>query len=170
MSFKMAGILAFRLAVRAHVPERQDAGHLERHLVRVDVVVGAVVQLHLEVHHRIPRHWAASRRLLDAALHRRDILARDHATDDLVHELEPRAARPWRDADPAVAALAAAAGLFLVLPLALSLPPDRLAIGDPRLRGNGLHAELSRHPAFDEPATPLAQPADHGRVQRRVSL
>ncbi len=59
------------------------------------------------------------RRLEHPALDGRDVLSRDHAADDLIHELHPRATRQRRDADPAVAVLPAAAGLLLVLPLPL---------------------------------------------------
>ena len=44
-----------------------DAGHLERHLVAVHIVVGAVEAFGLEVHHRIARHDPALGRLLNAA-------------------------------------------------------------------------------------------------------
>src|SRR2546426_860060 len=122
-----------RPAVRTHVSKREDASHLERHFVRVHVVIGPVVQLHLEVDDRIASHGTARRGFLDAALHRRDVLPRDDAAHDLVQELEPRSPRHGRDPDPAVAVLAPAARLFLVLPLPLRPRLEGLAVGDLRL-------------------------------------
>src|SRR5207247_1249014 len=92
------------------------------------------------------------------------------ATADLVHELAPGAPGQRCDANPAVAVLAAAAGLLLVLPLALALPPERLAIGDSRLRSHGVHAVLPGQPAHDDLEMPLAQPADQRLLQLRVVL
>src|SRR5207244_8293122 len=71
---------------------------------------------------------------------------------------------------PAIAVLAATAGLLLVLPLAFRLPPERLAIGDARLCGNGVHAVFPRQPAHDDLALALAQPADQRLLQLGVVL
>src|SRR5207237_1093660 len=61
---------------------------LEGHLARVHVVVRAVHQLHLHVHHRIAREHTVLERFLHALLHRPDVFAGDRAAHDvvLVHE------------------------------------------------------------------------------------
>ena len=67
-------------------------GVLERHVGRVDGVVLAVVALDPHVDDGEAVHAAGGHRLLDALLHRRDVVARDRAADDRVDELEARAA------------------------------------------------------------------------------
>ena len=86
-------------------------------------MVLAVVELHLEVDHRVAREEALQARLLDALLDRRDEVLGDRAAEDVVDELEVRAARERLHADPAVAELAVAAGLLLVAPVGLGRGP-----------------------------------------------
>src|SRR5678810_135975 len=117
-----------RLALRRDRFEREDAGHLERHFVRVDGVVRAVEHLDLEVHQRIPGDDAAYGRLLDSPVDRRNVLSRNRATDDLVDELIARPARQRGETHPAIAELTAAPGLFLVASLPFSLSFERLAV------------------------------------------
>src|SRR5207245_3937197 len=99
------------------------------------------------VHDRVSRHGPARRRLLDTALHGRDVLPRNHAAHDLVHELQARPAGKWGDPDPAVAVLAAAPRLLLVLALPFSFSLERLAVRDLRLTALGVHADLAGQPA-----------------------
>jgi hypothetical protein len=63
-----------RMRLLGRVLERHRAGDLERHLVRVDVVVAAVPQADLHVHHRVAGHDAAFAGLADALLDRLDEL------------------------------------------------------------------------------------------------
>jgi hypothetical protein len=72
---------------RSDGAEGEDAGHLERHLVGVDGVVGAVEELDLEVDERISREHASRRRLLDALVHRGAEIRGNHAADDAVDEV-----------------------------------------------------------------------------------
>ncbi len=68
----------------------QRAGDFERHLRRVDGVVGAVVEADPDVLDRIAGHDSLVHRLDDTLLDRRDEAVRDHAALDRVHELEAR--------------------------------------------------------------------------------
>ena len=52
-------------------------------------MVGTVVELELEVYDGIAGHRSLVRGLEHAALDGRDVLARDHTADDLIHELHP---------------------------------------------------------------------------------
>ena len=66
--------------------------------------------------------------LAHAFLDRRDELAGDRAADDVVDELEARAARQRLDAQVHLAELAGAAGLLLVAVVAFGRTRDRLAV------------------------------------------
>ena len=101
--------------------EGQTAGHLERHFVRVDVVIAAVVDGDFEVDHRIAGEITARRRLHDALFDRGYELARNGAAEDLVGELEAAAARQRLHPDLAVAELAVAAALLLVASVGFGL-------------------------------------------------
>src|SRR6478609_7387516 len=76
-----------RIRLREGVLDGHRAGDLERHLGRVDVVVRAVEQGHLDVHDGEAGVDARGERLADALVDRLDVLARDRAADDLVDEL-----------------------------------------------------------------------------------
>src|SRR5437667_9524747 len=88
----------------------------------------AVVALRLDVHGRVAGEDTVLHRLLDAPLHRRDILPRDGAADDGVLELVSAAALHRRELHPAVAELPAPAGLLLVPPVLLDSTLDRLLV------------------------------------------
>ena len=95
-------------------------------------MVRAVEDRDAEVDHRKAGEIAAHARFLNALFHRRNELARDRAAEDVVDELEVRAARQRLDLDLAVAELAVAAGLLLVAAVRLGRRLDRLAIRDAR--------------------------------------
>ena len=82
-------------------------------------------------------------------LHRGDIVLGNGAAENLVGELELRAARERFHLDPAIAELAVAAGLLLVPPLDVGKSANGLAIGN--------FGRLQR----DIHAIPLLQPADY---------
>src|SRR5207237_4538754 len=98
-----------------------------------DVVILAVEQLDLEVHHGTAGQDAAECGLLDAAVHRRNELSRNRAADDLVGESVPGAAWPRHHPDPAVPELATPTALLLVLAFPFGAAFDGLAVGDLRL-------------------------------------
>src|SRR2546425_13291265 len=130
----------------------------------------AVVPLNFEVQGAIAANRAVRQPLLASALDRRDVLPRDPPAYDLVHELEPRPPRQWRDPDPAVAVLAAAARLLLVFALPLGTRLERLAVRDLRLPDHGMHAELAGQPSDDDLEVALPQPADQRLPQLAVEL
>src|SRR6266545_183301 len=132
-----------RVRLRGAVLEADRAGDLERHLGGVDVVEAAVEDLDLDVDHRIAREHAALHGLLDALVDRVDELLRDRAADRLVLEHEARARLLRDEAQPAVAILAAAAGLADVAPLGVHLLRDGLAVGDLGLAHVRLDLELA---------------------------
>src|SRR6185436_2293768 len=112
-------------ALRDRVLVGERAGDLERHLRGVDVVVLAVVELHLEVDHRVAGDEALHPRLLNALLDRGDEVLRDGAPEDVVHEREVAAAGEGLHADLAITELAVSARLLLVPPMPLRRALDR---------------------------------------------
>ena len=108
---------------------------LERHVAGVDGVVLAVVRLDCHVDHREPVDASFRHGVLDAGLHRRDVVARDRATDDCIDELKAAAAWQWADLQAHHCELAVTAALLL-----------QLSFGT-RLAGNGFavrHADIRR--------------------------
>src|SRR2546421_480784 len=91
--------------------QRHRTCDLERDLARVDLVVRAVDQRGPDVDERIAGEHAALGGLLDALVHRRDVLARDLPPHDLVDELVAAAGPRRLEVDDRVAVLTAAAGL-----------------------------------------------------------
>src|SRR5262245_27415182 len=85
--------------------QRDRAGDLERHLGRVDLVVGPVAEARAYVDQRLPGAHAGLHGLLDALVDRGDELARDLAADDLVDELVPAALAGGLEVDVDVAEL-----------------------------------------------------------------
>src|SRR5204863_663798 len=122
-----------RVGLAEGVLDGHGAGDLERHLRRVHLVVGAVEERRLDVHHREPGIDPRVEGLADAGVDRLDVLARDRAADDLVDELVARALLLWLEADDRVAVLALAAGLADETAVALGGAPDGFAVGDLRL-------------------------------------
>ena len=129
-------------------------------------MVGAVVALGLEVHQRIAGHHPALRGLLDPAVHRGDVLVRDHAA----HDRCPRTRSPLPRGSGARRTQQSPywprpPRLLLVLALAFRLALDRLAVGHPRPRQLRVHAELPRQPAEDGLEVPLAHAVDERLAQ-----
>src|SRR5690606_5793286 len=122
----------------------------------VHLVVRAVEQRDLDVDHGIAGQHAAAELLLDALVHRRDVLARNHAADDLVLEQVALARLLRLDLDPDVAELAAATALADEAAFLLHGLADRLAIGDLRLADVGLDLELALHAVDDDLEVQLA--------------
>src|SRR5262245_43651577 len=119
------GLQQDRSGVHEHLLQTHRGGDLERHVGRVHVVVGAVVEGDLHVHHGVAREDPLLHAIAHALLDRGDEVARDGPAEDVVDELEATAARHGLDADPGVPVLAAAAGLLLVFALALGTPLHR---------------------------------------------
>ena len=88
-----------------------------------------VVKDRAEIHHREARQIAALGGGADALLHRRNVVLGNGAAEDIVHELESRAARQRLHAHAADAELAVAAGLLLVLAFGVGFGAYGLAVG-----------------------------------------
>ena len=86
-STAMTGSSRMRLGLLGRFLERHGAGDLERHLRAVDLVVRTEGEAGAHVDERVARDDTALHRLLDTGVDRGDVLARDHATLDLVDEL-----------------------------------------------------------------------------------
>src|SRR5207247_5410918 len=100
---------------------------------------------------------AVLHRLLDPLVDRGTEALRDHAADDLVHELVADAFLDRLEDDRGVAVLPAAAGLLLVLALGAGLGADRLQVRDARLVQVDLDAETALPPVDRNLAGYLAQ-------------
>src|SRR6266568_4227099 len=148
--------------------EPDRSGDLERHLGRVDLVVAAVGDLDLEVHHREARQDAALHGLDDALLDGADELLRDRAPDDDVLEFEALARLLRDEAQPAVTVLALAAGLADVAALRLHRLGDGLAVGHLRLADVRLHLELAEHAVYQDLEVELAHAAHDGLARLLV--
>ena len=84
----------------------------------IDRMVRPVVAFRGEVLERVPGQDTLRSRLLDSALHRREVLGRYHSTFDLALELESLPSRERFQANPAIAELSAATALLLESALA----------------------------------------------------
>ena len=114
-------------------------GELERHFGRIDVVIRAVVNGTLEIDHRKAREKAVGGRFHDSLFHRGNEIARNGAAENFIGEFELAAAREGLQANPAIAELAVAAGLFLVPALDFGPATNGFAIRN--LRRVQLHVD-----------------------------
>src|SRR5580704_14990382 len=151
------GPRAAKAFLEAHRPR-----DLERHLVRVDIVVRAVECGHFHIDDGIAGNHAGLYGLLNALVHRRDELARYRAADDAVDELIALARRQRLELEPDVAVLAAAAGLAHELALGLDRAANGLAVGDLRLADVGVDLELALHAVDDDLEVQLAHAGNDG--------
>src|SRR5690606_8020930 len=151
-----------RIALGARLAPAHDRGHLERVLARIHLVIRAEMQRRLHVHHRVAELDAALHRLLQALLHGRDVLARNHAALDGVHELEALARLLGLELDHHVAVLTAPAGLLDVLVFLIDRLANGLAVGDLRLADVRLDVELALHAVDDDLEVQLAHAGDDG--------
>ncbi len=117
-------------------------------------------------------------RLLDPLVHRRPEALRDHAADDLVHELVARVAVERLEPDLAVAELAAPAGLLLVAAVTPRLLADRLEVRHARRVEVDLDAEAPLEPVDRDLDVHLREAGEQllaglrvaAHLQRRVLL
>src|SRR5262249_44721633 len=117
-----------RLGLQHRILERFAGSQLEGEFRGVYVVIRAVVNRDLEIDHGKAGQVAVGGGFDDAFLDRGDVVLRDRAAENLVGELEIRPARQWLHADPAIAELPVAAGLFLVPALYVGFAPNGFAI------------------------------------------
>ena len=130
-------------------------------LGRVDLVVAAVRELHLDVDDGITRQHAARERLAHAPLDGRHELARHGAAHGVILEDDAAALR-GRDVEHDVAVLAAPARLPNVLALGGGTPAHGLAVGDLRPAHVGLDLELAHEAVDDDLEVQLAHAGDEG--------
>src|SRR5207248_1950749 len=127
------------------------AGNLERHFAGVDVVVRAVNQLGLHVHHWITRQHAALESFAHTLLGRLDELARDRSAHDFVLEDKAFALFCRLDVDDDVTVLTLTARLANELAFYfLDSFPNRLAISHLRAADVRIDLELPLHPVDDD--------------------
>src|SRR5579864_7985551 len=151
-----------RLALLHAILGRHRAGDGEGHLGGVHLVVGAVDQCGLDVHHRIAGQDAAVEGLDDPLLHGAVVFLGNRAAHDLVDELETLAHLVGFDVDLGMPVLPATTRLPDEAADAVRLALDRLAIGDLRLAHVGVDRELAQHPVDDDLQVQLAHPGDDG--------
>src|SRR6056297_3664755 len=156
------GLEQYRARLGRAFLEGHRTGDLERHLARVDVVIGTVVERDPAVHHRITGDHAVLHLLPDALVDRRDVLLRHHAADDGIDELVTLARLTRLDLDVDVTVLAAAAGLADELAFLLDRTADGLPVGHLGLSHVGFHLELALHAVDDDLEVQLAHAGDDG--------
>src|SRR5581483_248446 len=142
--------------------EGHGTGDLECHFARVHLVVAAVVERRLNVHHFVAGKNAAFERLANALIHGLDVFLGHDAANDVVHELVAFARGLRLEANLYVTVLAATAGLTNELAFGFGGPADGLAIGDLRLAHVGLDGELAHHAVNDDFQVQLTHAADDG--------
>src|SRR5262249_36919514 len=108
--------------------ESDTAGHLEREFVGIHVVVAAVVESDLKIHHGISGEIAARRGFDDPLFDSGNEVLGNGASEDIVDELKLLAALERLHLDLAVAVLAMAAGLLLVASLYVGSSADSFPI------------------------------------------
>ena len=150
--------------------EAHGCRDLERHLARIDLVIAAVGQRHLDVDDRIAGEDTRLRRFLHALFHGGDVLARDRRTLQLVLEDKARARLRGLDLEPHVTVLAATARLTHEPPLRLGLLTDGFAVGDLRLADIGVDLELAQQAVDDDLEVELAHAVDQRLVGLRIDI
>ena len=134
---------------------------LERELGGVDVVVGTVEQCHSNVLDGVAGQHAKLHSVLDARIHRRDVLLGDAATGDGVDELVARPRGQRLDLDDDLGVLARSTGLLLVRVLGLlHLAAQRLAVRHLGLADVRLDLELPAHAVDHHLEVKLAHAGD----------
>ena len=125
----MIGSSSTGLAFSTAFLKSHRRGDLERHIRRIDVMIGAIVKRRFDIDHWITGEVAARHRFSNPLLHRRDIIPRDRAADDLVDEFKPAAMGQRFDFDPSIAKLAMSAGLFFLPSLGAGAAANGFFIG-----------------------------------------
>ncbi len=124
---------------------------------------GTVEQRHADTLERVAGEDTELHGLLATGVDRGDVLLRNAATGDLVHELVALAGLDRLDRDLDLRELAGATGLLLVRVVdALDGLADRLAVRDLRLADVGLDLELTLHTVDQHLEVQLAHTRDDG--------
>src|SRR5690606_30556013 len=133
-------------------------------------MVLAVIDRDAHIDDREARDRAFGQHLPDPFLDGRDVLARNRATDDLVRELEARAARQRLDPEAHLAELTGPAGLLPVAMVPFGAAGHGLAVCDLWRTRRELEPELVRDALEHEPQVQLPHAAQHGLVRLRIVL
>src|SRR5438874_3015691 len=67
--------------------ERHRSRDLERHFVRINIVITAIVERDFHVHDRVASHHSTFERFLNSLVNRLDVLLGDGAANDVIDEL-----------------------------------------------------------------------------------
>src|SRR5690606_37800371 len=157
-----------RVGFTGRLLEGHGTGDLEGELRGVHVVVGAVLEGHLDADQRVSSEDTELGGLLATSVYRRDVLPRDTTASDVVDELVARAVtvtvdRKRFEVDDHATVLAGATRLLLVGVLdAFVLAANRLAVGHLGLTDVGLDLELFAHPVDEHLEVQLAHTGDDG--------
>ena len=150
--------------------EGHRSGNLECHFGRVDVVVLPVLEAHAKIDDRITGQESLLARVLNALLHRGNVLARNRAAKDLVDEFEVAAARQRLHRDLAIGELSVSARLLLVTAVRLRRLRDRLAIRNFRRMEDHVDAVLLLQLLHDDLDVELPLSADLKLLGHFVAL
>src|SRR4051812_12378127 len=162
-----------RIGLACGLLVRDRPGDLERHLRGVDVVVRAVEQDRADTHCRVAGEHTDLHGVLDAGVHRGDVLAGDAATADGVLELVRRLGGHLHglERDLHLGELAGATRLLLVrVVVLLDRLLDRLAVRHLRLADVRLDLELPLHAVDEDVEVELAHALDDGLAGLLVLL
>src|SRR5215217_2012461 len=145
--------------------ESHTAGDFERHFRGVNIVVRAVNQRGLDADNRVTGQDAVVQCILDTGVNRRDVLAGNAATGDLVLELVQLALggvhRLDRDLD--LCELTRTTGLLLVrVVVAFDGALDGFAVSNLGLAHVGFDLELAAHAVHQDVQVELAHAGDDG--------
>src|SRR5215510_10011067 len=108
--------------------ETEGPGDLERHVRRVYIVIGTVIEPHAYIDHRISGDNASGHRFLDPLLDRRNIVSWNGAANNLINEFKTLALGERFYLNPGIAVLASSAGLFFQSSLGTGTDPDGLLV------------------------------------------
>ncbi len=126
-----------RLRLEDALLERLLGSDLERHFIRVDVVIAAVVQRDLHIDDWISCYRSCIECLANSLIDRREEVARHRATNDPVAELEIRIGQ-WLDLKEDMTVLTRTSGLLLMLVLGVGFASSWF-------RGTQLGEDRRRH-------------------------
>ena len=133
-------------------------------------MIGTVEHFDAHVIDRVAGENAARQRFLDTLVDRLDEFARNRAADGLVLELVARAWRKREQPNPAVAELAAAAGLALEQAMTLGRLGEGFLVSNLRLADARFDPELALESVNDNLKVQLAHAGDHHLAGLLVGL
>ncbi len=125
-------------------------------------MVGTVDQRRLHVHHREPGLAAGGHRFLDALVDGLDVLSRNRAADDTIHELVASATLLRLELNHRVTVLALAARLTDMTSFDAHGLGQRFAICHLRTSNVRVHPELAHHAVHQHVEVKLAHAIEHG--------